>query len=83
MKQKSSYGLLFLLSCNNNYNFGNFAFYISTVNHASVQLLWIKNNRLIPGHGLQHKVLLENKKDESARNWFYEQISDIYINKGT
>ena len=29
-----------------------------------VQLLWIKNNRLIPGHGLQHKVLLEKKKDD-------------------
>ena len=24
----------------------------------------LKYNRLIPGHGLQHKVLLENNKDD-------------------
>ena len=36
----------------------------------------VKNNRLVPRHGLHHH-LLENNKDDvtylySARNWFYK-----------
>ena len=50
-----------------------------------VQLLSIKKQRLVPGHCLQLKVLLEKKKDDVTYKMleFYKQISDVYINKGT